>query len=65
MSQSDLPKVIEFLQQDLNLSDSSVELALKQSRSDYGSLPMVLWQYGLVSLQQLDSIYDWFESYIY
>jgi hypothetical protein len=65
MSQSDLPKVIEFLQQDLNLSDSSVQLALKQSRSNYGSLPMVLWQYGLVSLQQLDSIYDWFESYIY
>jgi hypothetical protein len=65
MSQSDLPKVIEFLQQDLNLSDSSVQLALKQSQSDYGSLPMVLWQYGLVSLQQLDSIYDWFESYIY
>lgn len=65
MSQSDLPKVIEFLQQDLNLSDSSVQLALKQSRSDYGSLPMVLWQYGLVSLQQLDSIYDWFESYLY
>jgi hypothetical protein len=35
MSQSDLSKVIEFLQQELNLSDSSVQLALKQSRSDY------------------------------
>jgi hypothetical protein len=65
MSQSDLPEVINFLRQELNLSDSSVQLALKQSRSDYGSLPMVLWQYGLVSLKQLDNIYDWFESYIY
>jgi Protein of unknown function (DUF2949) len=65
MSQSDLPEVINFLRQELNLSDLSVQLALKQSRSDYGSLPMVLWQYGLVSLKQLDTIYDWFESYIY
>jgi Protein of unknown function (DUF2949) len=65
MSQSDLPEVINFLRQELNLSDSSVQLALKQSRSDYGSLPMVLWQYGLVSLKQLDTIYDWFEFYIY
>ena len=65
MSQSDLTEVINFLRQELNLSDSSVQLALKQSRSDYGSLPMVLWQYGLVSLKQLDTIYDWFESYIY
>jgi hypothetical protein len=65
MSQFDLPEVINFLRQELNLSDLSVQLALKQSRSDYGSLPMVLWQYGLVSLKQLDTIYDWFESYIY
>lgn len=65
MSQSDLPEVINFLRQELNLSDSSVQLALKQSQSDHGSLPMVLWQYGLVSLKQLDTIYDWFESYIY
>jgi Protein of unknown function (DUF2949) len=65
MSQADLPQVINFLRQNLNLSDDSVQLALKQSQSDYGSLPIVLWQYGLVSLPELDKIYDWFESYVY
>ncbi len=65
MSQQDIPQVINFLRQDLSLSDPSIELALKKTQANYGSLPMVLWEYGFVSLQQLDTIYDWFESYLY
>ncbi len=65
MSKHDIPQVVSFLRQNLNLSDDSVQLALKQSQSNYSSLPIVLWQYGLVSLPELDRVYDWFESYIY
>jgi hypothetical protein len=25
-------------------------------------LPMILWQYGLVTIEQLDRIYDWMEA---
>jgi Protein of unknown function (DUF2949) len=65
MSKHDIPQVVEFLHQNLNLSDDSVQLALKQSQSDYNNLPIILWKYGLVSLPELDRVYDWFESYIY
>jgi Protein of unknown function (DUF2949) len=65
MSEQNTSQIIRFLRQDLRLPDESVELALKQSQSTRGSLPIVLWQYGLVTLQQLDRIYDWFESYVY
>jgi hypothetical protein len=65
MSKHDIPQVVNFLLQNLNLSDDSVQLALKQSQSNYNSLPIVLWQYGLISLPELDRVYDWFESYIY
>jgi Protein of unknown function (DUF2949) len=73
MSKHHIPQVTNFLRQNLNLSDDSVQLALKQSQSNYSSLPLaepllrriVLWQYGLVSLPELDRVYDWFESYIY
>ena len=65
MSKHDIPQVTNFLRQNLNLSDDSVQLALKQSESNYNSLPIVLWQYGLVSLPELDRVYDWFESCIY
>jgi hypothetical protein len=65
MSKHDIPQVVNFLRQHLNLSDDSVQLALKLSQPNYRILPIVLWQYGLVSLSELDRVYDWFESYIY
>lgn len=65
MSKHDIPQVVNFLHQNLNLSDDSVQLALKQSQLDYSNLPIVLWQYGLVSLPELDQFYDWVEACIY
>ena len=65
MSTENIPKIINFLCQDLNLPNESVQLAVKQTQSDRGTLPIVLWQYGLVSLQQLDRIFELFESYSY
>ena len=65
MSEHDIPEVVNFLRQNLDLPDNSIQLALKQSQSDYHNLPIILWQYGLVNLAELDRVYDWFESYIY
>ncbi|MCY7368442.1 MAG: DUF2949 domain-containing protein [Chamaesiphon sp.] len=65
MSKHHIPQVVNFLCHNLHLSDDSVQLALKKSQSDYSSLPIILWQYGLVSLPELDRVYDWFEAYIY
>jgi hypothetical protein len=65
MSTDNIPQIINFLCQDLDLSRESVQLALKQTKSTRGTLPIVLWQYGLVSLQQLDRIFELFESYSY
>ena len=50
---------VNFLNQDLGLPFSSIHLAVKQSGSSLNTLPMILWQYGLISLQQLERIFDW------
>jgi Protein of unknown function (DUF2949) len=65
MATHHVPEFINFLRQDLGLPPESVQLALKQSQSNYGTLPMILWQYGLVTLPQFDQIFDWLEFYIY
>lgn len=65
MSKENIPSIVKFLCQDLDLPNESVQLALKQTQSARGTLPIVLWQYGLVSLQQLDRIFELFESYSY
>jgi hypothetical protein len=55
-------KLIHFLQDDLAISSSSMSIALKQVEHNPGPLPMILWQYGLVTIEQLDRIYDWMED---
>jgi Protein of unknown function (DUF2949) len=57
-----LTKLIHFLQDDLAISSSSMSIALKQVEHNPGPLPMTLWQYGLVTIEQLDRIYDWMEN---
>ncbi len=55
-------KLIRFLQEDLAISASAVAMALKKIEQNPGPLPMILWQYGLVTIDQLDRIYDWIET---
>jgi hypothetical protein len=62
MKSSHHEQFISFLNQDLGLPHSSIRLAVKQSGSSLNTLPMTLWQYGLISLQQLDRIFDWLDA---
>jgi hypothetical protein len=55
-------RFIKFLQEEINLSNDSITMAQRSVEQNPGLLPMVLWQYGLVTLEQLDQIYDWLET---
>jgi Protein of unknown function (DUF2949) len=55
------PKLIEFLQQELSISPEAIALVLRQKPAS-AQLPIMLWQYGLITLQQLDKIFDWREQ---
>lgn len=55
-------QLIHFLQEDLAIAPASIETALRRCERDLGPLPMILWQYGLITLEQLDRIYDWLET---
>jgi hypothetical protein len=62
MTVSAEPNLIQFLQDELAISTDCIKVALKHSEQDPGPLPMILWQYGLVTLEQLEQIYDWMEA---
>jgi hypothetical protein len=53
---------LRFLQEDLALSHDSIALASRSMEQDQGPWPMILWKYGLITLEQLDLIYDWLEE---
>ncbi|MFM7365679.1 MAG: DUF2949 domain-containing protein [Cuspidothrix sp.] len=52
-------KLLQFLQKELALSTADIAVAKRHPEFNHGPLPMLLWQYGLVDLQQLDQIFDW------
>ncbi len=58
---NDYTKLIRFLQDELSIPPTSIKLALQKSTEDAGPLPMVLWQQGVLTVQQLERIFDWME----
>ncbi len=62
MASASYARLIEFLQEELDLSSASISMALRQSEQDPGPLHMILWRYGLITLEQLEKIYDWMET---
>ena len=55
-------QLLQFLEEELALSTDSIGLALRHLEQDPGPLPIVLWQYGLITIEQLNQIYDWLET---
>ncbi|MBW4486898.1 MAG: DUF2949 domain-containing protein [Trichocoleus desertorum ATA4-8-CV12] len=62
MAPATYSRFIRFLQEDLSISAASIAIALRHREQDPGPLPMILWQYGLVTLEQLNCIFDWLET---
>ncbi|MCF8131665.1 MAG: DUF2949 domain-containing protein [Synechococcus sp.] len=51
--------LVEFLRRDIGLSDDALALGLRQAVQEQAPLPVTLWRFGLISLVQLDRVYDW------
>lgn len=54
-------KFIKFLKDELALPKDSIAVLQRNAEQNHAPIPMILWQYGLVTLEELDRIYDWLE----
>ena len=50
-------KMISFLMDEIGLKESSIELGLKLSIKNNTPLPILLWSYGLLTIEELDKLY--------
>ncbi|MCC0179096.1 DUF2949 domain-containing protein [Waterburya agarophytonicola K14] len=55
-------KFVTFLKEELSLSSDSLKILDKAVEDRTAPMPMILWQYGLITLEELDRIYDWLHS---
>ncbi len=51
-----------FLQEELTISPAEISLVMEKQEELKAPIPMLLWQYGLVSRPGLDRLFDWLES---
>lgn len=53
---------IEYLQQELGISETAIALANREQQPSVTELPIVLWNYGLIDLEKVGQIFDWIEK---
>lgn len=54
-------RFLHFLRQELEIPSESIELVQRHPELPYSSFPMLLWRYGLITLSQLERIFDWLD----
>lgn len=54
----------QFLQQELAISTDAIAVVLNNRHQPGDPIPMLLWQYGLISRGQLQRIWDWLDAQI-
>ena len=49
-------QLLDFLQRRMGLSSNALNLGLRQAELEQAPLPVVLWSFGLLSLDQLQQV---------
>ena len=50
--------MIIYLLDEIGLDESSIELGMKLSIKNNTSLPILLWSYGMLTIEELDKLYS-------
>ena len=51
-------EVIVYLFNEVGLEESSIELGIKLSIKNNTPLPVLLWSYGMLTIEELDKLYS-------
>ena len=51
-------EMIIFLFNEVGLEESSIELGIKLSKKNNTPLPVLLWSYGMLTIEELDKLYS-------
>jgi Protein of unknown function (DUF2949) len=56
-------RLIHFLRLELAIPADSIALAIKTGERDPNLFSVILWQYRLLTLEQLEKILDWLDNF--
>ena len=50
--------ILIYLIEEVGLDETSIELGLKLSMKNNTPLPVLLWSYGMLTIEELDKLYS-------
>lgn len=53
------PKLENYLKQKIGLSEKALDLGIRQAKLEQAPLPIVLWSFGLLTLNQYQQVLNW------
>ena len=56
-------ELCDFIIQKIGVSQSALELGIRRSSLENSPLPIVMWSYGLINLDQLEIILTWLKNH--
>jgi len=62
MKSSQVTQLTQFLQDELTVSSPEIDLIIQKREELNALIPMLLWQYILVSRSGLERVFDWLEE---
>ncbi len=48
-----------FVKEEFSLNDQAISLAIKHSNLESAPFPIVLWNFGLITIEQYQVLLDW------
>tara|TARA_A100001388_G_C28414170_1_gene332021 strand:- start:193 stop:399 length:207 start_codon:yes stop_codon:yes gene_type:complete len=51
-------KMIYFLLNEIGLQQPTLDLGIKLSKKNNSPLPILLWSYGMITIEELDMLYS-------
>ena len=58
------PALQRFLRTQVGLSESALALGIRQAQLEQAPLAVVLWRFGLISLEQLEQVLFWQDQHL-
>ena len=59
-----LSEFSQFLHDELDLPSEDLAVVLHNQHQSTDPIPMLLWQYGFISVPQLQRIWDWLDAQV-
>lgn len=61
LTQDDID-LLQFCEQEFSVTTADIQIVLRHYQRNLTPIPMLLWQFGIISIKQLDRIHRWSET---